>query len=257
MRSYRLDDGRRVWCTSPAEAGSLWREMTAEDGYYRQAATRLRPGDTVLDVGANIGLASLAFAGAQPAARITAVEPVPALFDCLERNLADQVPGARALRVAVGAAPGRASMVYYPGAPANSSLYADREADDRLSRTFLRNSGIDEESAEVIVGDLHANGETIEVEVTTVSEVLRSNGLAEVALLKIDVERAERDVLAGIEPGDWPRIGSIVAEVDDGAPGGLDAFCKQLHAQGFTTRVRQDETLRGTDIHEVDAVREA
>ena len=104
-RQVQLDDGRQVWCTRPAEARLLWRELSG-DGSYRRAAAGLRDGDTVLDVGANIGLASLVFAAAAPNVRVIAAEPVPDLFACLERNLAGHVPSGRAVRLAVGAAPG-------------------------------------------------------------------------------------------------------------------------------------------------------
>ena len=44
---------------------------------------------------------------------------------------------------------------------------------------------------------------------------MRDHGLTTVSLLKIDVERAELDVLEGIAEQDWPRIQQVSAEVHD------------------------------------------
>ncbi|MCF6525329.1 FkbM family methyltransferase [Streptomyces sp. JJ36] len=224
----------------------------SSEGFYRRAAARLRPGDVVVDVGANVGLASLAFAEAQPEARIIALEPVPELFSCLEENLAAHVRNGTAVRAAVCDAPGVRTLQYYPEAPGNSGLYADREADDEVTRTYLRNGGMDEESIELLVEDLH-EGRPVEVDAVTVSQVLDRHGIAEVALLKVDVERAELDVLRGVGDGDWSRIRNVVAEVHDDE-GRLDAVRALLHDRGFVSRVRQDPGLKGTRLYEVDAL---
>ncbi len=248
----RLDDGRLIWCTSPAEAQLLWQEVTS-DGFYRRAAGRLRSGDTVLDIGGNVGLASLGFADARPDIHVIAAEPAPDVFACLARNFAAHLRHGTPLRAAVAAEAGSGTMVYYPDAPGNSGLYADREADDDITRTFLRNRGLDDSSIADVLDGLHV-GETIEVAITTVSDILREHGSPDIALLKIDVERAELDVLRGIREEDWPRIRSVVAEVHD-ENGGLADFQDILHRHGFACEVRQDDVLRGTGLYEVDAVR--
>ncbi|WP_210571199.1 FkbM family methyltransferase [Streptomyces sp. GESEQ-4] len=247
-----LPDGRRVSCTSPAEALLIWREATGS-GLYGLAARELRPHDTVLDIGANIGLVSIAFADAQRTLRIVAAEPVPDVFACLRDNITRHVPGATAVRTAVGAAPGVQDFTYYPAAPGNSGLYADRAADDALTRTFLRHGGLDEEAVEMMIDGLH-DGRTIQVPVTTVSDLMSEQGLRSVALLKVDVERAELDVLRGVGAADWPRIGAVVAEVHDEG-GRLTQLSDLLRDVGFSLRVRQDPALRGTELYEVYAYR--
>jgi FkbM family methyltransferase len=47
----------------------------------------LRPGFTILDIGANVGWYTLHFARKYPTSRVFAFEPIPATFACLERNL--------------------------------------------------------------------------------------------------------------------------------------------------------------------------
>lgn len=250
-RQVQVDGGRHVWCTRPAEAMLLWREMSG-DSFYRRAASRLRVNDTVLDIGANIGLSSILFAEVQPAIRVISVEPAPEIFACLARNLDAHLRHGHAVQTAVGAASGMLPFTYYPEAPGNSGLYADRDADDAVTRAFLRNSGLADDEIALMIDGLHV-GERMTVEVTTVSELLRVYGVEEVALLKIDVERAELDVLRGIADSDWPRIRSVVAEVHDESR--LTAFCDWLRAQGFTLHVNQEDALHDTGLYEIHAAR--
>jgi FkbM family methyltransferase len=252
-REWCLPDGRSVWCTSPGEASLIWREITG-DGFYRRAAEHLRPGDTVLDIGANVGLASIAFATAQPGLRVIAAEPVPDTFECLRANLGRYIPGGIAVQTAVAATPGTRNLTYYPSAPGNSGLYADRHADDALTRAFMRNGGLDDKSIDLLVEGLH-DGRTLAVPVATVSELIQAHTIAHVAMLKIDVERAELDVVRGVDTDDWPRIGAVVAEVHD-ETGRLAEFCTLLEEVGLSTHVRQDPALRGTEVYELYADRE-
>ncbi|MFI1201920.1 FkbM family methyltransferase [Streptomyces sp. NPDC020883] len=99
-------------------------------------------------------------------------------------------------------------MACHPDAPGNSGLYADREADGESSRTFLRNRGPDDSSIADVLDGAHV-GETIEVAVTTVSDIFREHGSPDIALLKTDVERAGMDALRGIHEEDWSRIHGI------------------------------------------------
>lgn len=254
FQQLRLDDARVVTCTRPAEARMLWRETMATNGFYRHAAARLRPEEIVLDIGANIGLTAMMFADSCPGIRVIAAEPVPTIFRCLQRNMVTHVPHGMSLQVAVGAGPGIMPFTWYPRASANSGLYANRKEDDETTKIFLRNSGLDDESIGHITADLH-DGEQIDVEVTTVSAVLAEHAPdAEIGLLKVDVERAELDVLRGISEMDWRRIRAVVAEVHD-TDGRLARFCQLLSRHGLSPHHRQDPCLLGTELHEVYAAR--
>ncbi|WP_329599711.1 FkbM family methyltransferase [Streptomyces pseudovenezuelae] len=252
--AYELPNGRRISCVSPAEAKVLWAEATA-DGLYARAASALRPGDTVLDVGANIGIVSLMFGWAVPGLRIVAVEPAPATFTCLESNLREHVPRAVCVRSAVSDRAGHRTFTYYPRSTGNSGLFADQRADDENTRIFLRNSGIPEEYIGEMISGLH-RGIDMTVPTLTVSDLVRQQALYRIDLLKIDVERAEHLVLAGVEPDHWPLIGHVVAEVHD-EQGRLAAMRRLLEDRGFTVGISQDPKLAGTDLYELVARRTA
>ena len=76
-------------------------------------------------------------------------------------------------------------------------------------------------------------------ELRTLSSMLQELNIDRVHLLKIDVERAELEVLEGIDEADWPAIDQIVAEVHD-ENGRLAEVTSLLVRQGFEVTVEQD-----------------
>ena len=71
-------------------------------------------------------------------------------------------------------------------------------------------------------------------------------------LLKIDVERAELEVLQGVEEADWPKVQQVVLEVHD-VEGRLGAVQTLLQGKaGFETCITdQDNQLTGSTLHNV------
>jgi acyl carrier protein len=74
-------------------------------------------------------------------------------------------------------------------------------------------------------------------------------------LLKIDVQKAELEVLAGLREEHWPIVGQIVMEVHD-LDGRLERIVQLLEERGFRVAVEQDELLRGSVLYNLFAVRE-
>jgi len=104
-----------------------------------------------------------------------------------------------------------------------SGLFADPEADRALVRTAMINSGMSQDEVDASLEGRYGT-ETPSCELRTLSSVLCEQQLDRVDLLKIDVEGAERDVLQGIQDGDWSLIQQIVVEVhDQGGRGSLIA----------------------------------
>jgi len=89
----------------------------------------------------------------------------------------------------------------------------------------------------------------------TMSAFMKEESIDRVDLLKIDVERAEADVLRGISEEDWPRIRQVVAEVHD-IEGRLADLSGQLRTRGFRVCVDREEMMRPTDVNMVYAVRD-
>lgn len=57
------------------------------DDDYRLKEIEFRPGDVVIDIGANIGIVAIYLAKTHPGIRIVAIEPVPTTFGHLQENI--------------------------------------------------------------------------------------------------------------------------------------------------------------------------
>jgi hypothetical protein len=127
-----------------------------------------------------------------------------------------------------------------------SGLYADPERDREQVRTYLENTGVPAEEAEQTVEGLLDPVEQ-SCELRTLSSVLAEHKIERVDLLKIDVERAELDVLRGIAADDWPRIRQVAIEVHD-EDGRAATVAELLSGHGFTVATAQEPEWEGTGL---------
>jgi len=132
----------------------------------------VRPGDTVLDVGANIGLTTLSLSSrVGPTGSVHAFEPNPALVELLERSLHhNRVSNVRLYPVALGSAAGRLELRIPQTNAGAASLTRNRDARDCR---------------------------VVSVPVRTLAEVMKEQGVGAIRLIKIDVEGFELQVLQG------------------------------------------------------------
>lgn len=130
----------------------------------------LRPGDTVLDIGANIGTHTIAFATfVGPAGQVISFEPQRLVYQCLCANLAlNSLSNVMAFQMGVGREPG---VLQLP----------------QIDYGRAQNFGAVGLSAD-------AKGEVVNI------ASLANYNPGQFALIKIDVEGMEIDVLQGAEP---------------------------------------------------------
>ncbi len=166
----------RLW--AHPKRGTLTRAVIRR-GHWEPHQTRafksfIRPGDFVIDAGANFG--HYALTAATLVGRdglVIAFEPHPATFKLLEANAALlEHRNVVAERAGLGAERGSAAMTIDLANPGGHSL---------------------------LEGNVWERGETIVVPVRTIDDYLESSGLAErrIALIKIDVQGYEAKVIAG------------------------------------------------------------
>lgn len=194
---------------------------------------RLRPGDWFVDVGANIGLFSVAAARRVGRfGRVVAVEPNPVVAELARDNLAMSWVGGRA-EVVGAAVAGRRGVGELRIDPHDSGL------------SYLRDGG----------GERATHVEAATVDVVTLADVVPAG--VPIRLLKVDVEGGEADVLAGAAPllaaG---AIEAVVLEVRRSvARGGWHRLVDALHdlgARGARFGVpRRDGRVRPVSLHEV------
>jgi FkbM family methyltransferase len=251
MDYMRLPNGLKVAHVNPGETALLYRRIFTEECYLHHGI-EVKPGDTVIDVGANIGMASLYF-GHRGDVTVYAFEPAPATYEALAENLRMHgVPGG-SRRLALSDEPGTRTFTYYPHATVMSGLYADADEDSALTREFLRQSGFGAEDVDDIIAERYEQVPFL-AEITTLAREIDALGIESIDLLKLDVEKSELRVLHGMRDEDWPKVKQIVAEVHD-FDGRLEEFSSLLRGRGFSVAAEQEDQLVGTEVYSVFAVR--
>ncbi|MFJ9423601.1 FkbM family methyltransferase [Streptomyces sp. NPDC101249] len=244
----------RVAGLNRSETEFLHREIFTDNAYFRHGIA-LPPAAVVVDVGANIGMFTLRSALHSPGARIIAVEPVTELADAVALNAELYDVDATVLRTALGRADGETDFTFYPGNSVMSGRFADPREDLDVLRGYLLTGQEtpDEGGLDRLMTD-RMTARTRRVPVTTLTSVAHTHRLDRVDLLKIDVEKAEADVLDGIDDTLWPRIDRVVLEVHD-LDGRLAAALGLLRSRGYLTTTDQDPRLTRTPCHNVYARR--
>lgn len=256
----RLPNGMTVIPQSRVEAEHFYDDLFEKRIYALHGIT-LAPGDCVFDVGGNIGMFTLYVHRHAPGARIFTFEPAPPLFERLQANLRLNGAHARVFPFGIAEAERTAPFTFYPNSSGMSSFYADAEEEREVLRVMMdhqRQEGMEgldalmEYTDELL--DERFRAVQMECRLRPLSAVIREEGVERIDLLKIDVQKAEMDVLRGIDDEHWPRIRQIVMEVHD-LDGRLAEVRRLLEARGFRVAVEQDGVLEGSILYNLFAVR--
>lgn len=234
------------------ETKFIYREVF-EDREYEHEVLSWRPGMTIVDVGANIGFfAMYAQRKCEGKLRMLCVEPIPAIYQALRRNLDDHgLKDAVALNAGLTrfGGPETLEFLFYPRAPANSTCKKEeKEADVALLTQWADQRGAAPRKQRGWLAGLFAPlirgltkfaikkafvGVPVVCPLDTLTSVCKQHGIESIDLLKIDVEGAEWDVLNGIDAQLWPRIEQLALEVND-FEGRIEQITALLRQQGYT-----------------------
>jgi phthiocerol/phenolphthiocerol synthesis type-I polyketide synthase E len=260
-RVHVWPNGMRIVAQTQTEAEHFYQDIFEKRIYLRHGV-ELREGACVFDVGANIGTFLLFAHQASSGAQIHSFEPAPPLFAKLRRNAELNGVAARLFNLGISDHEGTARFTFYPRSSGMSSFHADKEQEKDILRRMMeteREAGV--EGVGELMGfaeDLlegRFRSEAFECRLRPLSDVIAECRVEWIDLLKIDVQKAELEVLRGIREEHWPRIGQIVMEVHD-LDGRLERIVRMLEERGFRVTVEQDELLFGSVLHNLFAVRE-
>jgi amino acid adenylation domain-containing protein/FkbM family methyltransferase len=256
---YTLPNGISIRHQNRVETEYLYREIF-ESKAYLQCGIELPQDACVFDVGANIGMFSLFAAEQCPAGRVFAFEPIESLYRKLEFNTSLVSTRVRTFHMGMAQADMQAEFTFYPRYSMMSGIaaYADMEVEVGVIRRTLENRlehGDDQAGVLLQQGSEFLRERfLVQPEVCRLrrlSDVMREEGVQFIDLLKIDVQRAELDVLNGIGDSDWDAIAQIVMEVHDGwtarTEGRLAKIVALLESHGFEVTANQYDELKGTD----------
>ena len=189
---------RRSDCKNPL----FVRIPTTDLGVYKKVfikkeylfSTKGNP-ETIVDAGANIGLAALYFANRYPAARIIAIEPEESNFDLLVENTS-LYPNIIPLKAALWHENARISLTD-PGMGKWGFRTEAVNIDKSTSLNFRES-----------------------VTAITVDQLMKDYGLSKIDILKIDIEGAEKEVFSNTSK--WiTQVNSIIIELHDWMKQGL------------------------------------
>jgi len=257
-----LPNGLEIAHLNRYETDYLYREIF-EDQCYLRHGIRLQDGDTVVDIGANIGLFSLFVMSRCRNPKIYAFEPAPVVYDLLKANCAAYgANGVRALNVGVSDRSKTAAFTFYEKSSVFSGFHSDetedREAIQTVVRNMLKSESVTGESFEEYVDELTADRlrrKTHECRLTSVSDIIRENRIEKINLLKIDAEKSELDIIKGIEDRDWPKIDQIVIEIHDRTREAVKRVEDLLGERGYRCSVEQETLLEHAGLFNVYATR--
>ncbi len=178
QRSAEADGGLELWETP---RGSVWipagnqflmafNLAEQELDIYEAGEVRVRPGDIVLDCGANVGLFARK-ALARGARLVVAIEPAPRNLECLRRNLAHEVEAGR--------------VIVYP-----------KGVWDREDVLTLHIDPANTAAASFVTGSNGGQNVT-HVPLTTIDRLVAELNLPRVDYIKMDIEGAETRALHG------------------------------------------------------------
>ena len=259
---FDLPNGLEIVHLNQHETEYLYKEIF-EDECYLQHGIRLRDGDTVVDIGANIGLFSLFVMSRCRDPKIYAFEPAPGVYELLKANAEAYGGIVQTVNAGVSDRAKTATLTFYEKSSVFSGFHADEIEDGEAVRAVVRNAlknqtAMEGEALEEYVDQLVADRldrQVHECRVTSVSDIIRDNKLARIDLLKIDAEKSELEIINGIAEHDWPKIGQIVIEIHDRTREAVKSIEALLLAKGFHCARGQEDLLRDSGLVNLYATR--
>jgi len=205
----RLELRNGVVLNAPAalDLNFLFQEIWLR-GIYSPPGFEIRPGDVVIDVGANVGVFAAFAATRAPGVKVYAYEPFPGNIEWLQRNMNESKLSNVNIRAQAMA-----------GAQGERVLHVNPES--WIVHSLVREDG----------GD---GKQDISVKCLSLDEALDAEGIAHCDLLKLDCEGSEYEILQGCSPAALRRVRRIVGEYHDGAELGTgESLCRFLESHAF------------------------
>jgi amino acid adenylation domain-containing protein/FkbM family methyltransferase len=266
-RRYSLPNGMAVVQQNKNETDYLYQEIFAEHSYFKYGID-LDEGACVFDVGANIGMFTMYVSRRCQGAHIYAFEPIKEVAASLRINSELYGRDVKVFEHGMSNQEREETFTFYPRQSMMSGIseYADTAYEKEVVKRTMRNEqqrGATEMGMLLGEADDFLVGRFVEqhqrCRLRRLSDVMREEGIERIDLLKVDVQRAELDVLRGIDEADWARIGQVVMEVHDRQghedEGRLQEIADLLTERGFAVATEQEPALLGTDRYNLYATR--
>jgi FkbM family methyltransferase len=212
-----LPNGKACYLTSATmrTLAKYIRWETFKRGQYRRPGFELRPDDTVIDIGANIGMFALWVEPQIPRGRLICIEPNPRSLECLRLNISqNDLRNVTVVAAAAGSENGTMELACHPGweglahnAAFDAPWFFNNSMTGRLARWLLQRSLRHPHQA--------AEAKPIVVQQMPLARIMDEHGMTTVNFLKVDCEGSEYEILRSLDAADWERIERAVIEYHD------------------------------------------
>ncbi|MAQ70477.1 MAG: hypothetical protein CMD23_05220 [Flavobacteriales bacterium] len=258
MKKINLNDGTPIYCLKENEAIVLDEHIKG----YLSYDVNIKNGDTIVDVGANIGVFGLRLSNTFLNVNIHAFEPIPEIYKVLEKNA--QISRNKNFKTymrGVSNENKELDFTYYPNSPALSTAQPEiweKDQNNFISavqgnisnapKKFWWAKLIPKFLTPLIAKHLTSNSQKITSSVITLSHLIETEKINTINLLKIDCEGEEINVLLGIKTEHWNIIQAIVMEVND-IENNIQKAKKLLAQKGFQNiRLEKEKGFEKTKL---------
>jgi len=263
MKKIKLNDGTPIYCLKEHEAIVLDEHIKGYLGYD----VKIKKGDTIVDIGANIGVLGIRLSTYFNDINIHAFEPIPDIYTVLEKNAKfSSNKNFKTYMMGVSNKNTELIFTYYPNSPALSTAQPELWEDDQNNfisavqgnihnapKSFWWAKFIPNFITPLIAKYLTANSKKIKSPVITLSTFIKNEKINKINLLKIDCEGEEINVLTGIKNEHWLLIKSIIMEVND-INNNMEKAKSILKKQGFNTiKVEKEKGFEKTKLTNIYA----
>jgi FkbM family methyltransferase len=229
-QKIELADGMSLWLTSPqqkAAAGYVVNEIFKKQR-YNYPGFQIKPTDTVVDIGANMGVFVLWAAKQATQGKVIAIEPTSAI-DVLRMNIQrNSLTNVIPVQVAAGVDGGSIEIVTYPGF--NIVNHHAGWQPKRWTKFFIWLLYRKYQSAPV----------TEQAPMQSLQHILDDNAVGRVNYLKCDCEGGEYEIFRNLDDETFARIDKIAMEFHEYAPGqDRNILIDLLKRHGFTVEVHK------------------
>jgi FkbM family methyltransferase len=188
-------------------------------GLYDRFLPTLQSDSTVIDVGAGVGVFTLKAARLVSRGKVIACEPAPRAMSVLKQNITDNRVQEIVIPVehAIAGKTGRADLFTHEGNAGGASFYThgDRE------RAAL-----------------------VQVQTFSLADLFKKFNISHCALLKMDSEGAEEEILLGTPPALFVSIAAMTIQWhDDLSERGLQALLDFLKQQGYAVEFEKTTSM--------------
>jgi FkbM family methyltransferase len=221
-----------IYCHNEMDARLILDEILLDKIYFQEGVS-ISLGDIVLDVGANIGV--FALSAAKQGARVYAYEPIPDTFGLLKQNIQlhglDKTVHPRNIGLA-----DRSEEKIMFNHPSMSMFDSWKSREDEVELItenledvldLLKTAAPVRYKALKLLGfkalqrfamrdaikRIVASAVKVKCQFDTLSGVISQENIESIALLKLDAELADWEVLNGVKAQDWQRFQQVAMEV--------------------------------------------